>query len=240
MTTHRLSLCVATALACLLPHFAAGATAKVDLSTFFSDGDQVGDFRVYPGSDGTVRRSELVAMGTVGKKVSFLIRHLEDGVEKSLEEEFLAPGKKLFLGDAQAGNVVVDMSGPKPTFPLHVVPGKPYRFKATGRLIYLGQRVGKAKVAGTTTFVGFEAHASPSFASDHAARIEAVRTLSYVVRGAPTLTALTETTSWVTETYGTLGYTTRTRIFQDGVLTDDSGVVDYELESGVFAGVPLP
>jgi hypothetical protein len=215
------------------------AQTKVDLSPFFAAPDQVGDYRIYQSETAPERRSELIEMGPAGKKTRFLVRYEEGGELISTEESF-GSAKKLFLGDAfWPDDSAVDVK-PTASLPLRMVQGKPFKFRAGGKLLYLGQKVGKVRLEGSSTFVAIEPIETPVFSLKETLRLSRRYMVTYRVRGAPVYVAISEGTEWIAPLLGTVRYTTRTRNYEDGVLIDDTGEQEYWLASGLFGGEPLP
>jgi hypothetical protein len=235
----RLSLALLTL--CLAPLGEAFAQAKVDLNPYFLPNDVVGDFRNLRSENDETMLEELVTKETVGKKILYVFR---DTVGDSVNyvEQFVVPGKKLLRSDYTLGEYDVDFGAPKTILPLKLVPGKKFRYALKGSLRYLGMKIGSVKIRGEVRFVGFEAHATPAFERENAARFERFEIVTMKPRGAPgpIFTTFHETTSWVTEDLATMGWVEAGEFYQDGELVEAYPPTEWWFESGVLGGEPVP
>jgi hypothetical protein len=216
-----------------------GAAEKTDLSEFFAPGGAPGDFKVWRSDADGTRLDELLDVQYAKKRVYYLARRTEDGVE-TLSISGLIPGKWLLEGSAMIEELEIDVAKPVKVLPLRVVIGKPHKYRGGGKVYYLGERVGKAKLTGSITFTGFGPVVTPYWNVSDAASFVESSALTIKIKGGGEL-RVEGTSSWSTDReLGSIAGVSQSRTFEDGVLVDEEGPTTWWFESGVLGGVAVP
>jgi hypothetical protein len=235
------------ALVCLAPAPAAfaGKVAKVDLTAYLDGDPQVGDFRVYSRDDGGTLRFDVIQSVELKKSTLFAEEATEDGtVETDVSE--LVHGKEFRMGTVTTGDITLFLAKPKRIESFRYAPGVPQKFKVGLKVLFQGQRAGKATVAGTSTFVGLEdPNAIPAFnpafnaSAAPLAHFHREETLT-IKAGRTVFTAISTSDSWDTLDSGTVREEYFSQSFQDGVPLHTFGPYVYTLDHGQDGGVPYP
>lgn len=228
-------------IAVLLVTLAASVQAaeKTDLSSFFAPGDQVGDFKVWRSDADGTRLDELLEIQFHKKRIYYLERRTEDGIE-TLSISGLIPGKWVLEAGAMVEDLEIDVAKPIKILPLRIVAGKPHKYRGGGKVYYLGERVGKAKLTGSVTFVGIGPVVTPFWSVTDAASFTETSSLTIKIKGGGEL-RVDGTSSWSTDPeLGAIMGTSESRTYEDGVLVDEEGPTTWWFESGVLGGVAVP
>lgn len=228
-------------LAVLLVALAASVQAaeKTDLSGFFAPGGEPGDFKIWRSDADGTRLDELLEIQYDKKRIYYLERSTEDGLE-TLSISGLIPGKWLLEAGAMVEDLEIDVAKPVKILPLRIVAGKPRKYRGGGKVYYLGERVGKAKIRGSVTFVGIGPVTTPYWSVTDAASFTETSSLTITIKGGGEL-RVDATSSWSTDAeLGAIVGTSESRTFEDGVLVDEEGPTTWWFESGVLGGVAAP
>lgn len=221
--------------------FAASAQAaeKTDLSEYFVPGGTVGDYVVWRSDADATRSDELLEIYSRKNRIMYVSQSFEDGLSV-VNESGQIPGKWLVEGGAIAEGLEIYVAKPFKRLRMQVVPGKVYRYSGSGRVFYLGQRIGKAKVKGTITFVGFGLVESPVWSSSDAATFVESSTITTKIKGGGTLVN-ESLTRWSTDReLGPFFSVEESRAYENGALVETVGPTTWWLEYGEFGGVPFP
>jgi len=240
-----LCLAAAFALACvgLAGESAAAQPAKIDLTDNFDGFPHIGDFRVYNRSDGQTLRTEILDLREHKKSTEYETEYDEAG---DLEQDFseTVHGKENRVASVISGDVVFATARPKRVQSFLVVLGKPQKFKVGFAVFYQGRRAGKATLAGTSTFVGFEPWMIPPLdpytppATLQSAHMHREQTFTIKV-GHSVFKSVSTSNAWITLERGTVLIDRVTQSYQDGVLQETIGFV-YAFDHGLYQGVPYP
>jgi hypothetical protein len=216
------------------------ASRKVDLTPFFAD-PVVGDHKVFALSTGGQRRSEVLEIAPWKKGSTLLVRqeHSEFGVQ--LVRSYTIPGRFDLLGSVIQEDAAFILPKPRKIADHRLEPGRPKRYKATGKAYFQGAEVGKAQLVQVTELVGFEPLDTPYGSYPVTARLEGVEGFAIAVRAArQVVTTLVAETSWYAEGLGLVATISHARTYVNDTLVEDEGVVESWLVSGVVGGVPIP
>ena len=100
--------------------------------------------------------------------------------------------------------------------------------------------IGKARLSGTVTFVGFGPVTTPYWSVSNAANFVETSVLTISIRGAGEVRTEAVST-WSTDVdLGGIQSFDLSRTFENGVLVDESGPATWWFERGVLSGLPVP
>lgn len=235
----RWCLCVVAALAFAPAGESRAGPPKVDLTAYLDGHPQVGDFWEIARSDGESVRQELLH-SVDQRKSTLLMYQVTEAGDDHREIEELVHGKERRLGSVFYPNGVTLFVGrPKRIQSFRVVPGKAQRYKVGMQVYYQNQRAGRATLARTSTFVGFESISTPLGDFDSVARFHREQTLTLKVGGSIFQTVSTSD-SWIDAAFGTVRLDYVSSSFEDGTPTSTFGPFTYQLQSGQYQGLPFP
>ncbi|HKC51206.1 MAG TPA: hypothetical protein VKF60_10470 [Myxococcota bacterium] len=235
-------LCLAAVLALVCLGQARGSAAAtpetVDLTPYLDGFPEIGDFHMFNRSDGQTLRAEILDVREGKKSTGYETEYDEAG---DLEQEFseTVHGQEERLGSAISGDLVFATRRPKRVQSFVVVPGMPQSFKVGSALFYHGRRAGKATLAGTSTFVGFEPVSTPLGDFAEAAHFHREQTFTIKVHHSVFQT-ISISDSWITVEFGTVFAHREAHSYQDGFPLETFGPFDYTLDHGQYQGVPYP
>ena len=217
----------------------AGKVAKVDLTEYLDGDPQVGDFAVYNRSDGATERDDIIQSVELKKSTLYEEQSTEDGtVQTGIEE--VVHGKEGRIGTMSVGdNIDLVLAKPKRVESFKYTPSVPQKYKVGFKVVFQGQRAGKATLAGASTFVGFS-DTIPGFAPppEPAAMFHREETLTVKAgRSVFVITATSDT--WDTIEHGTVRREYFSQSFQDGAPLETFGPYVYTLDHGQDGGVPF-
>lgn len=237
-------LCLASVLALVGLGFAGESTAakaqKVDLTEYLDGFPQPGDFRVYNRSDGETLRSEVLDLLEHKKSTELLYEVSEAGdVQQEIDE--IVHGKEARVGSAFFGDLAFVIAHPKRIQSFRVVPGRPQKYKIGLKVFYQGERAGKATLAGTSMFVGFELLLDSTLNRRgiwEGAHLHREQTLTVKV-GHSVFKTVSTSDAWITLELGTVRVERVSQSYQDGVFLETFGPFEYTFDHGQYQGVPF-
>jgi len=228
----------------------AGKVAKIDLTAYLDGHPQQGDFRVYARDDGASVMAQVLQAVELPKSTVFESQYDEDG-QTEVDVNELVHGKEARVGTiALEPDIALVIAKPKKVESFVFVPGKPQKYKLGFKILYQGQKAGKATLAGFTTFVGFvmavpgagqvfgDFNPTP-LGTMPVAQFHREQTLTFKV-GKDTFGTSSVSDYWVTLERGTVRREYMAQSFENGVPTSTFGPYVYTLDHGEEAGVPFP
>jgi len=220
---------------------APAAAQKFDLSPYFGPLPTVGDFKVFELSTGGTRTDEVVAVVPEKNGLRITSRVTETGLDPTLEEIFVIPGKTTFLGELYSGDLFIDFEKPAAISKSKAKPGKPNKIRGSGRAFFEGTLIGSAVFSGSWVFAGLEPLDTPAASYPDTAVIEVVLTLTVKSRfNGSVLRVKEESVSWQAPDIGEVATHQRITSWVDGTLVEDTGWTDEWLIDGSLAGEPIP
>jgi hypothetical protein len=214
---------------------------KFDLSPYYGPPPIVGDFKEFELSTGGTRTVEVTAASHWKKGIRYVSRRAETGLEPSLAETFLIPGKRELLGDGFVTGLFIDLKKPMTLFKLKMKFGRANKIRGKGRAFYEGALVGPGEYSGAWTVEGLESLDTPTASYPDTAVLEVFLTLRVEdsLYG-DVIGVITETVLWNARGLGEVASRRRTTVWLNGTLFEDSGWIEAWLVDGLLRGQPIP
>lgn len=217
---------------------AAGKVQKVDLTDYLDGHPVVGDFRIYDRDDGETLEIDTTQVTELRKSTRYMVQINEAGdIQTGIDE--IVHGKEFRVGSEFAGDLALVTAKPKKIESFLFAPGVPQKAKIGLTVFFQGSKVGKATLAASTTFVGFESvvpegtTATPQIAHMH-------REETLTIKGGGTVIVQNSVSdSWIDPVLGTLRMQRSVESFQDGSPSSTFGPFVYTFDHGQHDGVPV-